>query len=173
MTDAIFTIFAPFILENNPQFESKHVLQAASRLSEAEAKSLGYPVDELDWRHYWIDVHMAGLHKWAFAELDRKLSRPKTIHAEQDLVAMLRRTCHEYRYRSALQYFSGDGLEYSYTYGDLWQASLSVAARLQDIGLQAQDRILLIGPNEPAWPMLYLGALLADLTVVPVDHEFF
>ena len=172
MTDAIFTIFAPFILENNPQFESKHVLQAASRLSKAEAKSLGYPVDKLDWRHYWINVHMAGLHKWAFAELDRKTSRPKKIHAEQDLVAMLRRTCQEYRYRSALQYFSGDGLEYSYTYGDLWQASLSVAARLQAIGLQAQDRILLIGPNEPAWPMLYFGALLADLTVVPVDHEF-
>ncbi len=172
MTDTIFTIFAPFILENNPQFESKHVLQAAARLSEEEAQTFGYPVRELDWRHYWIEVHMAGLQKWAFGELDRKITRPKTIHAEQDLVAMLRRTCQEYQHRPALQYFSSDSLEYTYTYGDLWQASLAVAHSLKEQGLDPQDRILLLGPNEPAWPMLYFGALLADLTVVPVDHEF-
>ena len=172
MTDAIFTIFAPFILENNPRFESKHVLQAAARLSETEAKVLGFPVHQLDWRHYWIEVHMAGLQKWAFTELDHKINRPKSIYIEQDLVAMLHRTCQEYCYRPALQYFSGDGLEYSYTYGDLWQASLSVAASLKNQNLQPHDRIVLLGPNEPAWPMLYFGSLLADLTVVPVDHEF-
>ena len=50
LTDTIFTIFAPFILENNPPFLSDHVLEAASRLSEEERAVLGYP-----WA-YWRTI---------------------------------------------------------------------------------------------------------------------
>jgi long-chain acyl-CoA synthetase len=171
VTDAIFTLFAPFILENNPQFESKHALQAAARLSTEEADILGYPVHTLDWRHYWIDVHMAGLQKWAFGQLDDRLSRPKVINAEQDLVALLRRVCRDYQHKPALQYFTPEGIAYTYTYGDLWQAALAVAGAMQNHGITEGDRVLLIGANEPAWPMIYFGVLLADATVVPVDHD--
>ena len=41
LTDTIFTLFAPFILENNPQFVSDHVIEAAARLSEEERLVLG------------------------------------------------------------------------------------------------------------------------------------
>ena len=171
LTDSIFKIFTPFILENNPQFLTDHVLNAAQRLSPAEREVLGYPVLDLDWRHYWIDVHMAGLHKWAFGELDERVSRAKPVTVEQDLVALLSRACKEYEYKPAIQHFTADGVEVTYTYGDLWQASRAVAGAAQSSGLLRGDRALLIGPNEPAWPMIYFGLLMADVTVVPVDHE--
>ena len=89
LTDTIFTIFAPFILENNPRFLSDHVLEATKRLSDEERALFGYLVHELDWRHYWIDVHMMGLHKWAFSELDDRISRQRPTDIAQDLVLSL------------------------------------------------------------------------------------
>ena len=169
--ETIFTIFAPFILENNPAFQSKNVLRAAARLSQSEAEIFGYPVHHLDWRDYWINAHMAGLQRWAFGELESKLKRERLKKPEQDLVSLFHHACHEYAHQNALHYFSGEGLQVTYTYNDLWQAALCVAGALQARRLAPQSRIILVGPNEPAWPMIYIGGLLADMTLVPVDEE--
>jgi long-chain acyl-CoA synthetase len=169
--DLIFTLFAPFILDNNPVFKSNHVLAAANRLDDEEFGYFGYPVTDLDWRHYWIDVHMAGLQRWSFGELDDKLNRKRLVPQERDLVALFHRVCERYEYQRALHYFSSEGCEVTYTYGDLWRAALSVAGGLRTAGVQDHERIILVGPNEPVWPMIYFGALIADLTIVPVDED--
>ena len=169
--DLIFQIFAPFILDNNPIFQSNHALAATARLEPDEVPYFGYPVHDLDWRHYWIDVHMAGLQRWSFGELDDKLTRKRLVPQERDLVALFHRVCERYEYQRALHYFSDEGCEVTYTYGDLWRAALSVAGGLKTAGIKPHERVVLVGPNEPAWPMLYFGALLSDLTVVPVDEE--
>lgn len=169
--DTIFSLFAPFILENNPVFRSDHALHATERLIDEERALFGYPVHELDWRSYWIDIHMAGLQRWAFGEMDKKLKRARLKAPEHDLVSLFHRVCDEHAHRRALHYFSSDGLQVTYTYADLWRAARSVAQALKTHGLTQEDRVLLVGRNEPAWPMIYLGGLLADITWVPVDHE--
>lgn len=171
IADTIFEIFAPFILENNPCFEAKHCSAAAARLSEGERAHFGFPVAELEWRDYWINVHMEGLQKWVFGELDGKLKRERLKPRATDLVALLHNACERFEHQRALQLFGPDGVEVTYTYGDLWRGALAVAGALRAEGVTQGDRVLLMSPNEPAWPMCYLGGLLADATIVPVDPE--
>ena len=171
VADTIFEIFAPFILENNPCFEATHCIEAAARLSEEERAHLGFPVEELEWRDYWINVHMEGLQRWVFGELDSKLTRERLKPRATDLVALLHNACERFEHQRALQLYGPDGVEVTYTYGDLWRSALAVAGALRAEGVTQGDRVLLMSPNEPAWPMCYLGGLLADATVVPVDPE--
>jgi len=171
VADTIFEIFAPFILENNPCFEATHTTQAAARLTETERAHFGFPVQSLEWRDYWMNVHMEGLQRWVFGELDSKLKRERLKPRATDLVALLHSACERFEHQRALQLFGPDGVEVTYTYGDLWRSARSVAASLRAAGVTQGDRVLLMGPNEPAWPMAYLGGLLADATMVPVDPE--
>lgn len=171
IADTIFEIFAPFILENNPCFEAEHCTIAANRLNPEERSLFGFPIAELDWRNYWMNIHMEGLQKWVFGELDQKLAKERFKPRATDLVALLHRACEQFKHQRALQLFGVDGLEVTYTYGDLWKSALSVAGALKAQGLTQGDRILLMSPNEPAWPMCYLGGLLADATIVPVDPD--
>ncbi len=51
-------------------------------------------------------------------------------------------------------------------YAEALEASRRAAAGLQRLGLQKGDRIGLLLPNCPAYPILFFGALMAGLTVV-------
>jgi long-chain acyl-CoA synthetase len=171
VADTIFSIFAPFILDNNPKFLAEHTQAASARLVKEEKELFNFSIKQIDWRYYWKDVHMAGLQKWVFDELDTKLKRTREMPRERDLVTLFHRTCQDYKYQKALQFFTENGLEVTYTYGDVWQAALRVANSLKSKGMVVGDVMLLMSPNEPAWPMAYIGGILADLTVVPVDPE--
>ncbi|MBM4290228.1 MAG: AMP-binding protein [Deltaproteobacteria bacterium] len=171
MADKIFGIFAPFILENNPKFSAAHTQAAAARLVPEEREALGFPLASLDWRHYWMQVHMEGLQRWVFGELDERVKRVRAAPRAGDLVALLRNACVEHEHERALQLFGEGGVEVTYTYGDLWRGALAVAGGLRAAGVRRGDAVVLLSPNEPAWPMAYLGGLLADATVVPADPE--
>ena len=171
MADKIFKIFAPFILENNPKFSAANTQAAAARLVPEEREALGFPLASLDWRHYWMEVHMEGLQRWVFGELEDKVKRVRSAPRAGDLVALLRGVCVEHEHERALQLFGEGGVEVTYTYGDLWRGALAVAGALRGAGVRRGDAVVLLSPNEPAWPMAYLGGLLADAAVVPVDPE--
>ncbi|MFJ8161791.1 AMP-binding protein [Streptomyces sp. NPDC096136] len=58
----------------------------------------------------------------------------------------------------------------SYSYAELWDGALRYAAALRARGLGAGDRVALLLPNTPAFPMAYYGTLALGCTAVPV-HE--
>lgn len=58
----------------------------------------------------------------------------------------------------------------SYSYAELWDGALRYAAALRARGLGAGDRVALLLPNSPAFPMAYYGILALGCTAVPV-HE--
>ncbi|MEW1633405.1 AMP-binding protein [Streptomyces sp. NPDC093801] len=58
----------------------------------------------------------------------------------------------------------------SYSYAELWDGALRYAAALRARGLGAGDRVALLLPNSPAFPMAYYGTLALGCTAVPV-HE--
>ncbi|MFH7597051.1 long-chain fatty acid--CoA ligase [Streptomyces racemochromogenes] len=60
--------------------------------------------------------------------------------------------------------------ERSYSYAELWDGALRYAAALRERGLGAGDRVALLLPNTPAFPMAYYGVLALGCTAVPV-HE--
>ncbi len=59
-------LYKPFIHDNDYVFETAAVCALSARLPEAERVAFGWDIDALDWRHYWLDVHMPGLEQWSF-----------------------------------------------------------------------------------------------------------
>jgi long-chain acyl-CoA synthetase len=55
------------------------------------------------------------------------------------------------------------------TYAEFHQRAQQVAGLLVERGLQADDRVALVLPNVPAFPVLFYGALLAGCVVVPMN----
>ncbi len=171
-TAGIMELFQPFIEENNPVFSSRNVRDVTKVLVDEERAAFGYTLDDMDWRHYWMDVHLPGLRKWVFGELDDKLKKVKKVARARDLVEVFRTATRAFAERKALSHFTHEkGLEATYTYEEFWEAARRVAAWLRAQGVRAGDRVVLMSKNEPAWPMIYVGILLADAASVPVDPE--
>ena len=55
------------------------------------------------------------------------------------------------------------------TFGEFRDAALKVAAALQARGVQPGDRVGLVLPNVPSFPVVFYGALLAGAAVVPMN----
>ena len=54
-------------------------------------------------------------------------------------------------------------------YAALLGAAAKVAGELAAAGIEPGDRVALILPNVPAYPVTFFGALLAGATVVPMN----
>ncbi len=170
--DAILQLFAPFVEENNPCFSSRNLRALSEKLVDDEVAEFAFDLGELDWRHYWRDIHMEGLHKWVFGELDDKMRPVRKVARAQDLIEVFRTATRGHAERKALSFFTQNGgVEVTYTYAELWEGACRVAAKLKDLGIKPTDAVVLMSKNEPAWPMIFLGILLADAVVVPLDPE--
>ncbi|HET7397759.1 MAG TPA: long-chain fatty acid--CoA ligase [Intrasporangium sp.] len=55
------------------------------------------------------------------------------------------------------------------TWAQLHDAAAGVAGRLREAGLEPGDRVALILPNVPAYPVVFYGSLLAGAVVVPMN----
>ncbi len=171
-SEIILNLFAPFVLENNPCFSSKNIRELSTLLVEDEQEPFAYDLDDLDWRWYWKDCHMEGLQKWVFGLIDERTRPVKKVARARDMIEVFRTACRTYAERRALSFYTHQNqVEVTYTYAEWWDASCSVAAWLQQQGVKAGDKILLATKNEPAWPMIYFGVLLADAVAVPLDYE--
>lgn len=69
-------LYLPFMYENFHVFEAR----AIERVPIVEA-FFRFDIRSLDWRHYWIHVHMPGLRRWAFPLIEgRRPERYRTAH---------------------------------------------------------------------------------------------
>ncbi|MEE2643733.1 MAG: AMP-binding protein [Myxococcota bacterium] len=173
--DKIFELFAPFIREHDPRFRSDAIVEVTARLSRDEQRRLAPRAEDIEWRHYWMNVHMEGLQRWAFGILDEKTKPRIRRERSLDLVELFRESAKRFPDQIALQHFVApkEGREAAfcsrYDYQELWDGARRAAAGLRARGLNAEDRVLLLGENEPAWPMIFLGILLIDAVPVPLD----
>jgi long-chain acyl-CoA synthetase len=81
-----------------------------------------------------------------------------------NLAANLAATAREHGDRPAIKL---DG--FTATYGQLHAAAGAVAADLAERGIAPGDRVGLVMPNVPAFPVVFYGALLAGAVVVPMN----
>jgi len=59
----------------------------------------------------------------------------------------------------------------TFTYGQLNEEILRVAAYMQEQGVGKGDRVLLNGKNSPAWAIGYLATLFCGAVIVPLDNQ--
>jgi long-chain acyl-CoA synthetase len=58
-------LYRPFIHDHDYTFETGHVRALSAVLGGQDRRLFGWDIDTLDWRDYWLDVHVPGLEKWS------------------------------------------------------------------------------------------------------------
>ena len=83
-----------------------------------------------------------------------------------NLTELLERNTRKFPGKDALRY-AGRGL----TFAELGHRARQAAAVLQSWGISKGDRVAIMSPNTPSFPVAFYGALLAGAAVVPVNHR--
>lgn len=170
--DDVFDLFRPFIVENRYVFRTSETRTLFARLDAADRALLPFDPEAIDWRHYWLDVHIPGLEEWVLPKLEEETNKRVTIpRAHRDLAELFDVVTEDNARRVAFRLLRKDHGAETFTYRDVRRAAERVADRLLALGVGKGARVVLGGDNGPEWGVTYFGVLLAGATVVPVDVE--
>ncbi|MEZ4311282.1 MAG: AMP-binding protein [Polyangiaceae bacterium] len=167
----VIDMFIPFIAEADWVFSCANTREAMDRMPPAERALFPWYPESFDWREYFWYVHIPGLEKWVFPELESRLKKEiAALRPYDNLLDLLDEAAERHDHAVALQRLETDGLS-RITYREWRASSFTVAARLGLLGVKPGDRVLLSAKNHPAWPMAYFGILRAGAVAIPVDPE--
>ncbi len=169
-TQAMWELYLPFVWDNRYVFRCANVRALRDRLAPEDRARLPWDPEALDWRRYWMEVHMKGMEEWVFRSFDEE--REKKVHgvkAHHDLLELLDASAEQHKHRVAFR--MGGAAKERMTYGELRRLSDRVAAFLAAAGVQRGDRVLLASENRPEWAVAYFGILRAGAAAVPVDAQ--
>jgi long-chain acyl-CoA synthetase len=62
--------FRPFVLENDCRFRTDGARDLTAELPQGERARFGFDPAALDWRRYWTEVHVPGLERWVYPDLE-------------------------------------------------------------------------------------------------------
>ncbi|HEY3493375.1 MAG TPA: AMP-binding protein [Polyangiaceae bacterium] len=165
----VLSVFVPFTCEYHYVFRTDHARNAAARLSEADRRRINWAPESIDWRKWFFEVHMPGLERWVFPQIDARVKRPRRApQRHETLPAMLDDVAARYDLAVALQRAEPGGLS-RLSFREWRERALATAARLAALGVTPGQRVLLAADNHPAWPIAFFGILAAGATVVPLD----
>ncbi|MEO6952851.1 MAG: AMP-binding protein [Polyangia bacterium] len=171
-TEELFTLFMPFIHDRRYVFRCDHIRALSARLSPADQLALRWDPERIDWRHYWLEVHMRGLERWVFPSLEEEFEqRPRSVYTYKDLLELFDATTHLHKSRTALRLLDGEVDQGRYTYADLQRLATRLGTALAARGIQPRDHVVLCAENHPTWAIAYFGILKAGAVAVPVDHQ--
>lgn len=167
----ILSVFVPFTAQYQYVFRCDNTRAAFSRLSEQDAAKIGWTPESIDWRKWFLEVHVPGLEKWVFPQIEERLRRPKRAPARHEtLTLMLEEAADRFDLSVALQRTEAEGLS-RLSFRQWRSDARAAAARLVQAGVAPGDRVLLAGKNHPAWPVAFFGILGAGATVVPLEAD--
>lgn len=177
--EGVFDLFLPFTYDNAPIFRCDHTRRLFASLTPHDRTLLRWTPEQINWRTYFLDVHLPGLEKWIFPSLDEEFTaRPKPVYTYKDLLEMLEAATKAYRGRTALRLLppldaDGEPIGHGqrYTYRDLLDRATRVSNTLRRLGVAVGDKVMLLAENRPEWGITYFGILKAGAVAVPVDRE--
>ncbi|MGC4095345.1 MAG: SDR family oxidoreductase [Polyangiaceae bacterium] len=165
----ILEVFVPFTAQYSYTFRTDNVRAAQARLPSSDRGKVDFSPERIDWRQWFLEVHVPGLERWVFPELDEKLKRPKkAAQRHETLPLMLDEMASRYDLAVALQRTEAEGLS-RITFRDWRALSAAVAERLASAGIKRGERVMLSAENHPSWPIAFFGIMWAGATVVPLD----
>jgi long-chain acyl-CoA synthetase len=166
---SILGVFVPFTAQNHYVFRCDNARAAQARLAPEDRAKIDFTPEVIDWREWFMEVHVPGLEKWVFPAIDEKLNKPRKPPARHETLALLlEEMADRHDLAIALARTETDGLS-RISFRDLRAAARATAARLHALGVERGDRVFLAGQNHPAWPIAFFGIVWAGATVVPVD----
>ncbi len=169
--EKIFELFLPFIYENIYTFRADNLIKLRTMLVEEELPMYGCMVEDMDWRHYWLNIHVPGLDKHVFPQLEAKLRESnREVYTFRDLLELFDSSTLNFADQVAFQHHAG-GIVERYTYADVRKHAERAAIALRGHGAAPGTAVLLISENRPQWGMAYFGIIKAGAVSVPVDPE--
>ncbi|MBN2197422.1 MAG: AMP-binding protein [Polyangiaceae bacterium] len=166
---SVLETFLPFICRYHYTFRCGNVRAAVARLGERDRARINWTPESIDWRTWFLECHAPALEQFVFPQIDAKVKKKaKAPVAHDNLVNLIEDMAERYDLAVALQRTEADGLS-RISYRDLRARALACAGRLQALGIEPGDRVLLAGHNHPAWPVSFFGILAAGASVVPLD----
>ncbi|HZY03208.1 MAG TPA: AMP-binding protein, partial [Anaeromyxobacteraceae bacterium] len=169
-SQAIFELYLPFIWDNKYVFRCANMRELRARLDDADRERIAWDPEGIDWRHYWLDVHLKGLEEWVFPGLEEE-SRKKVhpIRPHRDLVELLEAAAENHGRRTALR--MGGQRKERFSYAEVRRLAGRVASFLAAAGVGRGDRVVLMAENRPEWPIAWFGIVLCGGVAVPVDLQ--
>src|SRR5438552_2681961 len=102
-------LFLPFVAGERFIFQCKHTRQLWAQLSEDDRAKLPWDPEAIDWRRYWMEVHMRGLEEWVFPGLEEETKALKReVSQPKDLLALLAAARHAFGPRVPLRLPAGE-----------------------------------------------------------------
>ena len=168
-TGKVVDQYIPFTATHNYRFDTRNVRAAHARLTAEQQILFPWGAETMDWRDYWLDVHVPGVEKLVWPLIEAKLERSGgPLRAWDDLVSLLDEVAERFDHAPALSMRHADGFA-NVSYVSLRERAHAAAARLQAAGLAEGDRVLLAGPNGPDWVVAWFGIQVAGGVAVPLD----
>jgi len=168
----VFDLFMPFIWEHRYVFNTRNTRSLFERMSAADRGLLPFDTEGLDWRHYWLDIHLPGLERWVFPKLENDGRERKPIPRDyRDLAELFDTRTREHGRRTAYRILREDDAPDGYTFREVRGAALGLAKTLSERGIRKGDRVVLASEGRPEWGIAYFAILLTGGTAVPLDVE--
>ncbi|MEW5854385.1 MAG: AMP-binding protein [Myxococcota bacterium] len=166
----IIEVFKPFVWTNRYTFVGYNARELRDHLTEQDRIKLPYWPEHLDWRYYFHEVHIPGLEKWVYPEIDRRLAKEtQPLQTFDDLVQLIDEVGRTHATRVALQDLTPEGL-HRITYAQLRARADAAAVELLENGVKPGDRVVLCSEGQSAWAIAYFAIMKTGGTAVPVDH---
>lgn len=164
-------VYSPYIQKLIYTFHGNNVRKLYATLREADATRHPFRPDRIDWSDYWKNVHLPGLRRHIFPQLDlHTRGRPNLLRRHRTLVDLLDRAADRYGSRPALIARKLSGQRTTITYRELRDSARRAALMLAGRGIKPGERVLLIGENSPNWVLAFFAIMYAGAIAVPLDH---
>jgi long-chain acyl-CoA synthetase len=165
-------VYRPYIQELVYTFHGSNIRALYAALRAADVAAHPFRPDLIDWHDYWINIHLPGLRRHIFPQLDlhTRRGRVKFLPRYRNLVDLLDRAAERYGTGVAMIARRPSGEQTQTTYRELRDRAHRAALLLATRGIKPGDRVLLIGENSPDWVLGYFAILCAGAIAVPLDH---
>jgi long-chain acyl-CoA synthetase len=168
---SLVEVYRPYIQDLVYTFHGRNIRQLYASLAPGDAERHPYHPERIDWTDYWIDIHLPGLRRHIFPQLElHTRARPSGSFRFKTLVEMLDRTADLYGARPALDACGPSAQRTSISYRELRDRARRAGLLLGMRGIKPGDRVLLIAENSPEWVIAYFAILFAGAVAVPLDH---
>jgi long-chain acyl-CoA synthetase len=166
----LIELFLPFVWQNRYHFRCDNIRALYAGIREEDRAKIPWDPEAVNWREYFLEIHLPGLEKWVFPGLDEERERKGVAHAHRDLLELFEASVHNHRHRVAFRR-RGEEREERFTYAEVDRYAGRVASFLARCGASPSAPVLLLCENRPEWGVCYFGILRAGSTAVPVDPE--
>ena len=164
-----FSMFKPFMIDNEYLYRSDNVRALISVIKEKEKHLLPWYPEKLDWYDYWLNVHFPGIRKWVLPTLEEELKiQEKRSYTYRDLLDLFDTSTKRFATRTAMR-IERNGRREQYTFEDVRELTLRTASFFAANGIKSGDRVILFSHNMPEWGLTYFGILKSGATVIPID----